>query len=440
MSLAERADGFFGITARGSTPVREVRAGIVTFLAMSYIMVVNPTMLGDAGMNVSHVFTATVLSAAVATLVMALYARYPIAQGPGMGINAFFTYTIVLAMGYTWEQALAATFVAGVLFFILSVGKIRRAMIMAIPSDLRLSIAAGIGCFLLIVGLNGSHIIVASSSTLVTLGNLTDPAVALAIFGIFLTVVLYLKKITGSIFIGMIVTAAFGMIIGVIDVPSKLFAVPEMPDVGAFLTGLETVPWDLSFIVIIFSMLLVDFFDSTGTIMSVGQKAGLLEPDGDLKEGNKPFVSDAVGTICGAVLGVSSVTSYAESTTGIAAGGRTGLMALTVAGLFLVSLFLWPVLSVVSYPCTVAALVIVAVIMMTTLKDLHWQDPVAALTAVGTIAFMMLTYSITDGMGFGLLFYTVGMLATGRRRKVSPVIYALTAVFIIYFAVTAASF
>ncbi len=440
MTFAERVDSFFEISARKSTPAVEIRAGVVTFLSMCYAIVVIPTMLSDAGMTASHVFTAAILVSAAATAIMALYARYPIALAPSMSINAFFTYTVVVGMGYTWQQALAGVFISGSVFLLLSVGSLRQRIVHAIPSDLRLAISAGIGCFLLIIGLHGANVIVGNASTLVTLGDLTDPAVLLALAGIFLTVVLYLRKVTGSIFVGILITAAVGMVFGIIALPTAVFSLPAAPDAGAFITGLTTVTWDLQYVIVIISMLLVSFFDSTGTIMSVGQRAGLMNEDGNLKGGNRAFVSDAAGTMLGATLGVSPVGSYAESTTGIESGGRTGLMSLTVSLLFLAALFCWPLLSVFSYPCTVSALVIVAIVMMSGLKDLHWNDSVAVMTAVTTITFMMLTYSIADGLGFGILFYTVGMAAVGRRKEVSPILYGLAAVYLFYFAVTALIF
>lgn len=437
MTFAARLDDYFAISARGSSVRTELEAGLVTFLAMSYIMVVNPTLLEAAGMTWNHTFTATVISAAVATGVMALYARYPIALAPGMGINAFFTYTAVVLMGYTWAQALGVVFVAAVLFLALSVSGLRERLVAAIPADLRYAIAAGIGGFLLLIGLNGSHIIVSSPATLVTLGDLTDPAVLLALFGIALTIVLFVRGWKTAIFFGVLITALVGMALGIVALPDRLLAVPELPDVGAFAGGLAAAHWDLQYFIVIFSFLLVTFFDSTGTVMSLAHRAGMMDEDGRLKDGHKAFLADSVGALTGAVVGTPPVTSYAESTVGIESGGRTGLMALTVAGLFLLALFLWPILSVVSYPCTVAALVIVACLMLTTLRLIDWERPEIALTAVVTVMGMMLTYSITNGIGLGLIVYCLAMLAAGKGRSVSRVMYLLAAVYLGYFAVTA---
>jgi len=437
MSFADRLDSFFAIHERGSTLRTELEAGLVTFLAMSYILVVNPTMLEAAGMNWNHAFTATVISAVVSTSVMALYARYPIALAPGMGINAFFTYTVVVLIGYSWAQALGAVFIASLFFLALSLTGLRERLVAAIPADLRYAITAGIGGFLLIIGLNSAHIIVSNPSTLVALGDLADPAVLLAFFGIAITIVFYIRGWRTAIFIGIFITALVGMILGIVTFPDQLLAVPELPDLGAFAAGLASAHWDMQYFLVIFSFLLVTFFDSTGTVMSLAHRAGMMNEEGHLKDGRKVFLADSFGALAGAAVGTSPVTSYAESTVGIESGGRTGLMAFTVAILFLLALFFWPILSVVSYPCTVAALVIVSCLMMTTLRLIDWSRPEIAITAAITFTGMMLTYSITNGIGLGIIAYCLTMLAAGKGRTVNWVMYLLTGVYLFYFAVTA---
>lgn len=441
MTAAESLDRFFRITERGSTIRREVRAGAVVFLAMAYVLVVMPATLSDGtGMDSERVFSATALAAIVATLIMALYARYPIALAPAMGTNAFFTYTIIGNMGYSWQEALGAVFVSGVLFMLISVSGLRERIISALPKELRISVTAGIGAFLLLVGLNGSGIIVSDPSTLVTLGDLSDKAVVIALFGIALTVVLYVRKITGAIFIGIVVTAAIAMIFGVTPVPDAVVSVPEMPYAGDFWDGLLSVHWDITFVIVILSFLMVDFFDTTGTVMAVAKGAGAMDDDGDIRDGRKVFLSDGAGTAIGAAIGVSSVTCYAESTVGISAGARTGLAALTVACLFAVSLLFGPVFSVIDSTATVSAMFIVAAIMLSSLRDLDWGDMPSVMTAVATIGAMVFGYSITDGLGFGVIVYCICKAATGDWRKIHPLIYALAAVFVLYFLAHALTF
>ena len=435
MNIAEKLDSFFGVRERGSSIRTEVRAGIITFIAMSYILVVNPTMLTDAGMDWNAVFTATVISAATATLIMALYAKYPIAQAPGMGINAFFTYTVVIVLGYTWQQALAAVFMSGILFLLMSVGGLRKRILDAIPRDLRIAITAGIGCFIVFVGLQGSGIIVGNPSTLVMLGNLSDPKVMLAIFGIVFTVLLHLRKVNGSLLIGILATAILGMVIGIVEIPTAIVNIPAVPYFGAFIEGLETVSWDLQFAFVIISFLFVDFFDCAGTILAIGERAELLDDNGNLRDGNKALASDAVGTVLGATIGVSPVTSYIESSTGIESGGRTGIMTVVVGLLFLLALLFGPVLSVISFECTVAALILVGATMLAEIGKIEWEDPAVALTALMTILFMLFTYSITNGIGMGIIMYCLSMAATHRGKDVHPIIYIMALVFIMYFAI-----
>ncbi len=438
MDIASHVDRFFKVSERGSTFWTEIRGGIVTFLAMAYVLVVMPLTLEPAGMGKEQIFSATVIATIVGTGMMALYAKFPIAQAPAMGTNAFFTYTIVIGMGYTWQEALGAVFLSGCLFILITLSGLRQLIVDSIPKDLRLAVAAGLGAFLLFIGLEGSGIIVDDPSTLVTLGDMSSVAVLVSLFGIILTTALYIRRYKTAIFIGIIVTTLLAMALGITPIPSEIVSVPEAPYWGAFLDGLKGVHFDLMFIVVVLSFLMVNLFDTTGTIMAVSREAGAMDENGKIRDGNKMFLSDAVGTMTGAAIGVSTVSSYAESTIGIESGARTGLSALVVCLLFLVALFFSPIFTVVTNTSTVAALFIVAVIMMGSLREINWDDPASAVTVVTTIMMMVLTYSITDGLGFGVIMYSVCKLFSGKWRDVSPIMYILSLVFLAYFITTAA--
>ncbi len=440
MDIVAHIDSFFKITERGSNFRTEIRGGIVTFLAMAYVLVVMPNTLEPAGMGREQIFTATVIATIVGTGIMALYARFPIAQAPAMGTNAFFTYTIVLGMGYTWQEALAAVFLSGVLFILITISGLREIIVNSIPKDLRLAIAAGLGAFLLFIGLQGAGIIVGNSSTLVTLGDMSDKAVLVALFGIILTTSLYVRKFKTAIFIGIVVTTIIAMALGITAIPSDVLSMPEAPYWGAFYDGLKSVNFDIVFIIVILSFLMVNLFDTTGTIMAVSKEAGAMDENGKIRDGSKMFLSDAVGTMTGAAIGVSTVSSYAESTIGIESGARTGFSALVVCLLFFIALFFSPIFTVVTSTSTVAALFIVAVIMMGSLKYINWEDPASAVTVVTTIMMMILTYSITDGLGFGVIMYSVCKLLGGKWREVSPIMYVLSLIFFAYFVTTAVTF
>ncbi len=440
MDVAARVDSFFKISERGSSFRTEIRGGIVTFLAMAYVLVVMPITLEPAGMGKEQVFSATVIATIVGTGIMALYAKFPIAQAPAMGTNAFFTYTIVIGMGYSWEEALAAVFLSGLLFFLITISGLREMIVNSIPKDLRLAIAAGLGAFLLFIGLQGSGIIIGNSSTLVALGDMSSSAVLVALFGIALTTALYLRKFKTAIFVGVLVTTVIAMAVGITEVPSEFVSMPEAPYWGAFIDGLQTVHFDIIFVIVVLSFLMVNMFDTTGTIMAVSKEAGAMDDDGKIRDGGKMFLSDAVGTMTGAAIGVSTVSSYAESTIGIESGARTGFSALVVCLLFFVALFFSPVFTVVTSTSTVAALFIVSVIMMGSLREINWEDPAAAVTVVTTIMMMVLTYSITDGLGFGVIVYSLCKIFSGKWREISPVMYVLSLVFLVYFITVAVTF
>ena len=431
MDAAGALDRFFEITKRGSDIRTEVKGGVLIFLAMAYIIVVNSSMMADAGMDQSACYTATIVMSIIGTLLMALYARYPVAQAPLMGVNAFFTYTIIIGLHYTWQEALVAVLISGVIFFLIAVSGVRKKVLDQIPPSLRFGITAGIGCFIVFIGLQNAGIIVNSDSTLVALGEFSSPPVILALFCILLTLFLYARKVTGAIFFGMIVTAVVGMVFGIIAVPDSLVSLPVMPEVGAFVDGFTSDILSVEFLMVVISLTFVQFFDSTGTLMATGERAGILDENGNVKC-DRALNADSATSVISGLVGATPTGSFAESTVGIEAGARTGLAALTVACLFAVALFVGPAFSVIGYSCTVGAMVIVGAAMITQLKGVTWDDWPTAVAVMATVIIMILTYSITDGIVFGILFYCVCMLGARRWREVSPIIYGLAVLFVLY--------
>ena len=434
--LNSKLDAFFGITEKGSTVNREVYAGVITFLAMAYILAVNPMILSAAGMSRDATFTATAVASAIACIVMALYARFPVALAPGMGINAFFAFTVVLSVGYTWQEALAASFVAGLVFMLITFTGLRKKILDAIPEEMRAGIAAGIGGFIIFVGLQSSGVIVGNPSTLVMLGNILDPKFLLAMFGIIVTVILYIRKVKTTFIIGIVTTAAAGILAGIISAPTGIVSVPDFSYLGAFAQGFSSIDIDMKFVAVVFSFLFVCMFDTAGTLLTVGKRAGLIE-NGSVIGGNKAFAADSVGMVAGAILGTSPVTSYVESTAGIEAGGRTGLMALTVGLLFLVALIFGPLFTTITAQCTMAVLIIVGFLMMTELAHIDYKDPVAVITAMSILFAMIFTYSITNGIGIGFIIYSLMKIFTGKARNINPYVAAFTVLFVVYFLTTA---
>ncbi len=436
MSIAESVDRFFRVTERGSTIRTEIKGALLIFFSMSYIMIVNPIMMADAGMDQSAAFTATVIISIFGCILMGLYANFPVAQAPAMGINAFFVYTVVLMMGYTWAEALAGVFLSGIVFFLITVSGVRQKVLDTIPPGFRYGVAAGIGCFIAFIGLSNAGVIVSNPSTLVSLGDLSDAGVLLAMLCVAVTLFLNFRKIPGSIFIGMILTAIIGMVIGVIAIPSSIFSIPVIPDFTAFLAGFNPDILNFKFLVVVISFVFVQFFDSTGTLMAVGQRAGITDENGNVVC-DKALMADASTSIVSGVVGCTPASSFAESAVGIEAGSRTGLTAVVVACLFAIALFIGPVFQVIDYRCTVAAMVLVGAAMITELRSVDWKDAPLTISILMTILFMLLCFSITDGIAFGLITYCICMLGAGRGREVGWIIYALAIVFVLYFAVTA---
>jgi adenine/guanine/hypoxanthine permease len=429
-----RFDRMFGFTEQDTNPRRESVAGVTTFLAMAYILFVNPAILGEAGMDTGAVFVATALASAIGTLIMGLWARYPIAQAPGMGLNAFFAFSVVIGMGVAWETALAGVLVSGLLFLALTLTGVRETVINAIPLQLKLATGAGIGLFIAFIGLENAQIVVGDEATLVTLGDLTTTGPLLAIFGVVVTGIFLVRGFRGGVFYGMILTAAGGVLIGYIPTPEAVVSrVPSLaPTFGVAFGELPDL-FTAQLLVVVFTFLFVDFFDTSGTLMAVAHQAGFLR-ENTLPRANRALTADAVATVSGAVLGTSTTTSYIESTAGIAAGGRTGFTSVVVSGLFCVSLFFSPLLAVVVPEVTAPALIIVGVLMASALGNIDWGRLEYAIPAFITVLAMPLTYSIATGIALGLVLFPVMMVCKGRFRDVHPVMYALFFVFLAYFA------
>ncbi len=441
-------DSFFRISERGSTIGNELKGGLITFLAMAYILIVNPSILSSAavGYSFDQLFTATALATIIACILMGIYARFPVALAPGMGLNAFLSYTICLVMGFTFEQGLLIVFISGILFLLLTVSGWRERILDEIPGSMKLAISAGIGFFIAVVGLYNAGIITHGNGSALALGAINDPGVLLSVFCIVVTFILwFLKKWYGVIF-GLLATWVIGIIMGQMDVTSTTSLIPSWnpdnfvstPDFGLFgavfseFTMFDTNLWP-AFIAAVVSLFVVDMFDTAGTLIGVGGAAGIIDENGHLKDGSKALAVDAVATIAGAVCGTSTTTSFIESTTGIDAGARTGLMSVTVGILFLVALFFSGFFGTFTSACTVGALVLVGIMMIKSVKGIEWDDPVTCAMAFMTIFMMGLAGSITDGIAFGVFTYVIGKVVTGKHKDVTVIIWALAVIFFIYF-------
>lgn len=427
---------YFQFEELGTNYRREILGGLTTFLSMAYILAVNPGMLEAAGMDYNAVFVATALAAAVGCLFMGLIARYPIALAPGMGLNAFFTFSVVMGMGMAWETALTGVMFSGVVFIVLSLSGIRETIINAIPAQLKYAVGAGIGLFITFVGFQGAGIIVNDDSTLTVLGDVTSGNTLLAVFGIFVTVIFMAKKISGGIFYGMVITAVAGMIFGLVKLPEKIVsAIPSLePTFGAAFQAFGNIDviFNLDFLIVVLTFLFVDFFDTAGTLMAVAGQAGLVK-DNKLPRAGKALLADSLATVTGAIFGTSTTTSYVESTAGVAAGARTGLASVVTGILFLLALFFSPVLAVVTSAVTAPALIIVGALMVSSLKLIEWDKIEIAIPAFLVMICMPLGYSIATGIAIGFIFYPITMLVSGRSKEVHPIMYALFVIFLCYF-------
>jgi AGZA family xanthine/uracil permease-like MFS transporter len=422
----------FRLSEHGTTVRRELIAGITTFLTMSYILAVNPNMLSDAGLPKGAVFTATVISSLVATLIMGLAANLPVALAPGMGLNAFFTYAVVIGMEYSWQIALTAVFLEGVLFIFLSLFNVREAILKAIPGNLKRAVAVGIGLFIALIGLKGAGVIVADQSTLVAAGKITSGTALIAIIGIIITITLYAWKIPGSILLGILATTLIGVFFGVTTVPEdfRLFRLPSYPLVWQFdFRQIAT----LKFFTVFFTFLFVDIFDTVGTLVGVATQAGLTDAQGNIPRVKQAFLADAIGTALGAAMGTSTVTSYVESTAGVAAGARTGLASAATAGMFFIALFLSPLFLLIPPAATTPALVVVGFLMMRAVTGIDFSDLTEGIPAFITIVMMPFTYSIAEGIVFGILSYVIIKTVTGRFKDVPAITWILFLIFILRF-------
>lgn len=426
-------ESVFHLRELGTTVGREMLAGLTTFMAMAYILFVNPVMLADAGMDAGAVFTASALAAIIGCLMMAFIAKYPIAIAPAMGDNAFFAYAVVIGMGVTWQTAMASVFVASVLFVLISLTKIRKIVIEAIPQDLKLAMAAGIGVFIAFVGLQGGGIIVREESTLVTIGSFTDGNTLLTVFGFFVIVILTARKISGAVFIGMIATSILGLLTKLIPMPTQIVSgIPSMkPTFGAAITHIANLnSVEMWSVVIMF--LFVAFFNTTGTLVGLGEQGGFMK-NGKMPRIGKALTADAGSMLAGSVFGTTPAAAYVESSAGIAVGGRSGFTALIVAALFFLSMFFSPLLSVVTESVTAPALIIVGILMAQPLKNINWNKFEIAVPAFLIIVGMTLTYNVSYGIGFGFLAYPIVMIAAGKGKSVHPVMYILFFIFLLLF-------
>ena len=423
---------YFGLEAAGTTLTTEVRAGLVTFLTMSYILFVNPQILSEAGMPANDLVVATALASAAATLAMGLWANYPFALAPGMGLNAYFTYGIVQGLGVAWQVALAAVFVEGIFFLVLSVTGVRAALMHAIPTSIKIATMCGIGLLLAIIGFNSAGLIVDHPATLITLGDVRSPRVVLALLGLLVMSVLASARVRGAILIGIFGVTVACWSLGISAPPESLVTLLSLPeetflalDFGGLMTG--------KLIVVILALLFVDIFNTAGALIGVGRLGGFVDEEGDLPRADAAFGADAIGTIVGAAVGTSTVTSYVESATGVEEGGKTGLTAVVVAVMFLLSLFLMPLVVAVPVIATAPALILVGAMMMRGARELQWTEFDEAMPAFLTLTTIPFTHSIADGISLGIVSYVPIKLLRGKGKQVHPLMYLLAVLLIAFY-------
>jgi adenine/guanine/hypoxanthine permease len=424
---------YFKLKENRTTVKTEVLAGITTFMTMAYILAVNPDILSATGMDKNALFTATALSAMVATLVMALVAKLPFALAPGMGLNAFFAFTVVLGMGYSWQFALTAVFLEGIIFLVLTAFNIRELIVNAIPISMKHAVSVGIGLFIAFIGLQNAGVIINNDSTLVGLGDMGSPAVLIALGGIVLTAILLSLKVKGALLIGIFVATVAGIPMGVTHLPEG-HLVDTPPSLSPIFFKMDfSKVFTFDMLIVLFTFLFVDMFDTVGTLVGVSSKAGMLDKKGRVPRVKQALFADAVGTTAGAIFGTSTVTTYVESASGVAEGGRTGLTSLTVAVLFLVALFFAPLFTMVPGAATAPALVLVGFFMMSPILNINFNDFTDSIPAFITIIFMPLTYSIAEGIVFGMLSYVFLKVLTGKFKDISVVMVILSLLFILKF-------
>lgn len=433
----------FHLREKGTTVKNEILAGLTTFVAMGYILFVNPNILSQAGIPMEAAIAATIWATVICTVLMGVWANFPVAVAPGMGLNAFFTYTVVLGMGLSWQTALGAVFISGIIFLILTLGGIRQAIIKAVPMNLKSAISVGIGAFIAFAGLQGSGIIIDNPATLVTAGHVVDfnfsldkPAPFLTLVGLIFSGVLMAREVKGALLLGVIFTTVLGMICGASPLPTGISSVvsAEIPSLSETFMAMDIRgAFEYGIIAIIFTFTVVELFDNMGTLIGLTRKAGLMKEDGSIENLDRALTTDALGTMTSAVLGTSTVTSYVESAAGVAVGGKTGLTALTIAGLFLISLFFAPLVGLVPGFATAPALIIVGALMMAEVVNVKFTDITESLPAFLTIIMMPLTYSIANGFAFGFTSYALLKVFSGRTKEVSWVMLVISGVFMINF-------
>lgn len=436
---------FFGFDELDTNFKKEIIGGLTTFLSMAYILAVNPSILSLQGvegvpdemkMDINAVFVATCLAAFVGCLFMGIIAKYPIALAPGMGLNAFFAFTVVLTMEIPWQTALTGVLFSGVIFVLLTLTGLREYIINAIPMEMKMAVSAGIGFFITFVGLQSSGIIAGDDATLISLGDVQSGGVLLTFAGLVISVILMTKKVPAAIFIGMIATAIIGILTGIVPMPSAIVgSVPSVaPTFGAAFEGLmdfDTI-FNVQFLIVVLTFLFVDFFDTAGTLVGVASQANLIK-DNKLPRAGKALLADAFATITGAIFGTSTTTSYVESTAGVAAGARSGFASVVTGVLFLAAIFFSPLIVTFTSEVTAPALIIVGILMASNLSKISWGRFEVAVPAFLTVFMMPLTYSIATGIAIGFIFYPITMIMAGKRKEVNPIMYGLFIVFILYF-------
>jgi AGZA family xanthine/uracil permease-like MFS transporter len=428
-------DKFFKLKENKTTVRTEIIAGITTFMTMAYILAVNPEILSATGMDKSAVFSATAISAIIATLVMALYAKLPFALAPGMGLNAFFAFTVVLGMGYSWQFALTAVFLEGIIFLILTAFNIREVIVNAIPMNLKHAISAGIGLFIAFIGMQNTGLITSNDATLVTLGDMSSHTVWITLFGLVLIGVLLALKVRGALLIGIFAATVAGIPLGVTHLPEGMWlSLPPSVEPVAFKFEFSSV-FTIDMLIVLFTFLFVDMFDTLGTLIGVSSKANMIREDGSLPRAKQALFADAVGTTVGSMLGTSTVTTYVESASGVAEGGRTGMTSLTTAGMFLLALFFAPIFLMVPGAATAPALILVGSFMLSPVLKINFDDYTESIPAFLTIIMMPLAYSIAEGIVFGMLSFVALKLLSGRTKDLSWIMYVLTVLFLLKFFV-----
>lgn len=421
----------FQVASRGSNNKTEIIAGITTFMTMAYILIVNPMILSETGMDKGAIFTATAISAAIGCFAMGIMANLPVALAPGMGLNAFFAYTVVLTMGYSWQEALAAVFIEGIIFILLTLFNVREAIVKAIPPVIKTSISVGIGLFIATIGLVNSGIIVRNPATLANLGDMHDPKVYLTLFAILIIGVLLIRNVKGAILIGMVVTTIIGIPLGVVTLPENFSVLSTPPSLDPVLFKFDfTNLFSADMLIIVFTFIFMDLFDTAGTLIAVCTKTKLIDKEGNLPKAKQAFMSDAIATTAGAMMGTSTVTSFVESAAGVAEGGRTGLTAVTTGVFFILALFAAPLFAIVPTAATSAALIVVGLFMISMVSQIDFEDYLIAIPAFVTIILTPLSYSVADGIFMGVLAYIAIHVLAGKYKEVGIPMYILGVIFL----------